>query len=291
MGRIRLGNAMGWLPGNLEIGGRRLECDVCKAKTRKPHFFKLKAKGGSTGVHFSQGKKVYCPRCQRREHKGRYAGCMPEDVQRIMQKHWHKKSAFPDAPWNDMLQQLTDEDLIAMNRRCVEMNQRCVKEILARDRMGQHARTTQEASESVPHRLRESRQAVPEEDAQTPRRQERKEVQVAPPGSARLNLEVSTVKELKAWLRSRKLAVSGNKAELIARIQAFQAQTPRLPGTMEVSPVDPCPHSRTVLGANGYAAWKKCAACGKMTERTMKQTGAPTEYFVEGPDGRPHMRA
>ena len=160
-----------------------------------------------------------------------------------------------------------------------------------RHRMGQHARTAQEASESVLRSPRESRQDVPQEDAQTPRRQQRKEVQVAPPCSARLSLEVSTVKELKALLRSRKLEVSGNKAELIARIQAFQAQTPRLPGTMEVSPVDPCPHSRTVLGANGYAAWKKCAACGKMTERTMKQAGARTEYFVDGLDGRPHMRA
>ena len=246
---------MGWLPGNLEIGGRRLECDFCKAKTLKPHVHKRNA-NGSTGVHFSQGKNVYCPRCQRREHKGRYAGCMPEDVQRIMQKHWQQASAFPDAPWNDMLQQLTDEDLIAMNRRCVEMNQRCVKEIIARDRMGQHARTTQEASESVPHRLRESRQAVPEEDAQTPRRQERKEVQVAPPGSAQLNLEVSTVKELKALLRSRLLHTSnGTKAELIARIQA----------SMEVSPVARCPHSRTVSGGNRYVAWKQCASCGQMT--------------------------
>jgi len=193
-----------------------------------------------------------------------------------MQKHWQQASAFPDAPWNDMLQQLTDEDLIAMNRRCVEMNQRCVKEIIARDRMGQHARTTQEASESVPHRLRESRQAVPEEDAQTPRRQERKEVQVAPPGSAQLNLENSTVKELQAWLRTGHRGISGhaNKAELIARIQA----------SMEVSPVAPCPHSRTVSRGNQYVAWKQCASCGKMTERTSidGQAGGRGQAGVRG---------
>ena len=254
---------MGWLLP--ECAGRRLECDFCKAKTRKPHFFKLGQKGGSTGVYFSQGRKTYCPNCQRRERMGRFLRCT-EDVQRIMQKHWQQASAFPDAPWNDMLQQLTDEDLIAMNRRCVEMNQRCVKEIIARDRMGQHARTTQEASESVPHRLRESRQAVPEEDAQTPRRQERKEVQVAPPGSAQLNLENSIVKELQAWkwrelnawLRTRMEAQYGTKKKLIARIQA----------SMEVSPVSPCPHSRTRSRGNRYFVWKNCASCGKMTMRT-----------------------
>ena len=153
-----------------------------------------------------------------------------------------------------------------------------------RHRMGQHARTAQEASESVPRRPRESRKDVPEEDAQTPQRQEREEVQVAPPGSARLSLEVSTVKELKAWLRSRKLEVSGNKAELIARIQAFQAQTPRLPGTMEVSPVAPCPHSRTVSRGNQYVAWKQCASCGKRTERTSidGQAGGRGQAGVRG---------
>ncbi len=130
---------------------------------------------------------------------------------------------------------------------------------------------------SAPRRPRKSRQDVPEENTQPPRRQEREEVQVARPGSTHLNLEVCTVTQLKAWLRSKKLKVSGNKAELIARIQAFQAQ-------MEVSPVAPCFHSRTVSGANQHAAWKKCAACGMMTERTMKLLGAPTQYFV-GLDG------
>ena len=193
---------MEWLPGNLEIGGRRLECDVCKAKTRKPHFFKLKAKGGSTGVHFSKGRKTCCPNCQRRKHKGMYNGCMPEDVQRIMQKHWQQASAFPNAPWNDMLQHLTDEDLIAMNRRCVDMNQRCVKEMRARE---SRKDTSDDVSGSLP--------------------------------------------------------------------SGFQAQTSRLPVTMEVSPVAPCPHSRPISGANACAAWKKCAACGKITEGT-RQVGA-----------------
>ena len=107
---------------------------------------------------------------------GRFLRCT-EDVQRIMQKHWQQASAFPDAPWNDMLQQLTDEELIAMNQRRVEMN-----------------------------------------------------------------LENSTVKELQAWLRTGHRGTSGhaNKAELIARIQA----------SMEVSPVAPCPHSRTVSREN-----------------------------------------
>ncbi len=188
-----------------------------------------------------------------------------------------------------------------------------------RNRIEQQARTAPEASESVPHwkpgvgksrgrgkpppagsytvfhtdiadvasvagssadtweLCSEPAGSEPEEDTQPPRRQEREEVQVARPGSTHLNLEVCTVTQLKAWLRSKKLKVSGNKAELIARIQAFQAQ-------MEVSPVAPCFHSRTVSGANQHAAWKKCAACGIMTERTMKLLGAPTQYFV-GLDG------
>ncbi len=166
-----------------------------------------------------------------------------------------------------------------------------------RNRIEQQARTAQDAPEedSQPPRWQEreedpneqqarTAQYVPEDGTPPPRRQAREDVPVTPASSARFNLEVYTVKQLQAWLRSRKLKVSGNKAELIARIHAFQAQTSCISvnhAAMEVSQVAPCPHSRTVSGANAHAAWKKCAECGKMRERTVKQAGAPTEYFVQ----------